>query len=110
MPLIHCPECKNEISDSALKCPKCGVQLRKPKRTFFGKLIKWSFIAFNVLMAIWLVGGMGSASDKIDAMSSNAEKAGAAIGTGIGATIVIVLWVLGDIILGLFVLFTRPKD
>ncbi|MEC9377128.1 MAG: zinc-ribbon domain-containing protein, partial [Candidatus Neomarinimicrobiota bacterium] len=28
MPIINCPECSSEVSDSALKCPSCGVQLR----------------------------------------------------------------------------------
>lgn len=109
MALINCPECQTEVSDTALKCPKCGVQLRKPKRSFFGKLVKWSFIGFNILMAIWLVGGMGAATEGIEGMSE-AEKAGAAIGTGIGAALILSIWVFGDIILGLFVLFTRPKS
>ncbi|AMV73206.1 hypothetical protein DBW_2897 [Desulfuromonas sp. DDH964] len=108
MPLINCPECSTEVSDTALKCPKCGVQLRKPKRGFFGKLVKWSFVGFNILMAIWLIGGMNSASEGMQALSG-AEQAGAAIGTGIGAMLILGIWVVGDIILGLFVLFTRPK-
>jgi hypothetical protein len=108
MPLINCPECSAEVSDTALKCPKCGVQLRKPKRGFFGKLVKWSFVGFNILMAIWLIGGMNSASEGMQALSG-AEQAGAAIGTGIGAMLILGIWVVGDIILGLFVLFTRPK-
>ena len=109
MALINCPECLQEVSDSALKCPKCGVQLRKPKRGFFGKLVMWSFIGFNILMAIWFVGGMGSATVGIEAMSE-AEKAGTAIGAGIGAAMLLGIWVSGDIILGLFVLFTRPRS
>ncbi|WP_432415633.1 zinc ribbon domain-containing protein [Chromohalobacter israelensis] len=109
MALINCPECQTEVSDTALKCAKCGVQLRKPKRGFFGKLIKWSFIGFNILMAVWLIGGMGAATEGMDAMSE-AERAGATIGTGIGAAMILGLWVVGDIILGLFVLFTRPKS
>ena len=32
------------------------------------------------------------------------------IGTGIGAAIILGIWVFGDIVLGLFVLFTRPKS
>jgi endogenous inhibitor of DNA gyrase (YacG/DUF329 family) len=44
MAMISCPECQSDVSDAALKCPSCGVQLRKPKRTFFGKLVKYSFI------------------------------------------------------------------
>lgn len=109
MALINCPECSTEVSDSALKCPKCGVQLRKLKRGFFGNLIKWSFIGFNILMAVWLIGGMGAATEGMEALSG-AEKAGAAIGTGIGAAMIMGIWVFGDIILGLFMLFTRPKQ
>ena len=110
MALIACPECSTDVSDSALKCTSCGIQLRKPKRGFFGKLFKYSFILFNVLMAWWLVAGVGAASEGIQSAGSTAEQAGAAIGTGIGAAMIIGLWVFGDIILGLFVLFTRPKS
>ena len=108
MAMINCPECSSEVSDSAMKCPSCGVQLRKPKRGFFGKLVKYSFIVFNVLMVLWLVGGMGAATEGMDAMSE-AEKAGTAVGAGLGMAVVLSIWVFGDIILGLFVLFTRPK-
>ena len=109
MALTQCPECSTEVSDSALKCPKCGVKLRELKRSFFGKLIKWGFIGFNLLMAIWVFGGVGRAVSQTQALSG-AEQAGAAIGTGIGAAMLVTLWVVGDIILGLFVLFTRPKS
>jgi hypothetical protein len=109
MALVNCPECQAEVSDTALKCTKCGVQLRKPKRSFFGKIVKWGFFLFNILMVVWLVGGMNAATEGMQAMSE-AEQAGAAIGTGIGAMMILVIWVFGDIILGLFFLFTRPKS
>ncbi len=108
MPLIHCPDCSSEVSDSALKCPKCGLQLRKPTRSFFGKIIKWAFIAYNILMPIWLIGGVNSATKGVEALST-AEQAGTVIGTGIGAMMIITIWVVGDFILGLFMLLTRPK-
>lgn len=108
MALIKCPECSTDVSDAAFKCPKCGVQLRKAKRGFFGKLFKWGFVLFNILMVLWLYGGMHSATKGMENLSG-AEHAGAAIGTGIGAAIILVIWVVGDVILGLFVLFTRPK-
>ena len=107
MALIKCPECSTDVSDAALKCPKCGVQLRKAKRGFFGKLFKWTFVVFNILMALWLYGGMSSAARSIQNLSG-AEHAGATIGTGVGVAIILMIWVIGDIILGLFVLFTRP--
>lgn len=109
MSLVQCPECSKEVSDSALKCTHCGVQLRKPKRGFFGKLVKYTFIAFNLLMGWWFVAGMGAASETVTTAGTAAEQAGAAIGTGIGAAMIIGIWGFGDLILGLFVLFTRPK-
>lgn len=109
MALVNCPECKTEISDSALKCPKCGVQLKKASRSVFGKIIKWGFIVFNIIMLIWLIGGTGSATQGMESMNE-AQRTGAAIGTGIGAFLIIMLWALGDIILGSVVFFTRPKS
>ena len=31
MALTNCPECNNEVSDSALTCPHCGFQLKNQK-------------------------------------------------------------------------------
>jgi len=108
--MINCPECKEEVSDSALKCPSCGFQLRKLKRSIFGKIIKWVFIIFNVLMLIWVVAGGGTVSDGVTNAGSDAEAAGAAIGGALGMGMLFILWAIGDIILGIFVLFTRPKS
>lgn len=110
MALINCPECSNEVSDAALKCPKCGVQLRKPKRGVFGKLVKWLFVGFNIIMVIWLFSYFGSVSELTNSAGSDAEKAGTAIGATLGTGVLMAFWVFGDIILGLFVLFTRPKS
>ena len=109
MALIKCKECSEEVSSSALDCPKCGFQLRKPKRSFIGKVFKWVFVIFNLLMLVWLIGGWNAASEVSSTATTAAEQAGAAIGTGIGIAMILFLWVIGDIILGLPVLFTRPK-
>lgn len=74
-----------------------------------GVIIKWLFILFNLLMAFLTWQGMVSVGEVIDGAASEAERAGAAIGAGIGITGVLFFWVLGDVILGLLVLFTRPK-
>jgi len=84
------------------------IQLRKLKRGFFGKLIKWSFIIFNVIMVFWLFGGVNEATEGMEHLDK-ASQAGTAIGTGIAAMMIITIWVVGDIILGMLVLFTRPK-
>ena len=108
MATISCPDCSKEVSDSALQCTHCGYQLNKPKRTFIGKVALWIFILFNVLMAVWIWGGISGNVEDMENMS-DAEAAGAAIGTGIGGMILFIIWVFGDIILGLFALLTRPK-
>ena len=108
--LIKCPECNAEVSDSALKCPHCGKQLRKPKRGIFGKIFLWLFYLFNIFMLVWCVGGMNAASEVVSKAATEAERAGASIGTGLGAMYVLTIWVIGDIITGLLALMTRPKS
>lgn len=78
-------------------------------RTAFGKFVKWVFIGFNILMIVWVIAGFGVASESMEGTVNDAERAGAAIGTTLGMGMIIVLWALGDIILGMFVLFTRRK-
>jgi hypothetical protein len=109
MALVNCKECSTEVSDKALDCPQCGATLRKLKRTIFGKLVKWSFIGFNILMLYWMIAGVGGAAETIGTAGSDAEKVGGAIGTGIGAMLILFVWVVGDIVLGLMTLLTRPK-
>jgi hypothetical protein len=81
------------------------VRTEKRVRSTFGQLVKWAFIAFNVLMLIWLVGGMGAVSKM--PTHSDAERAGHAIGAALGFSAILGIWMMGDIILGLFVLLTR---
>ncbi|WP_026986542.1 hypothetical protein [Fodinicurvata fenggangensis] len=109
MALITCPECSSQVSDTAFKCPQCAAQLRTPKRGFWGKLFKWGFIVFNVIMVVWLVGYWMELGEMTSGSVSDAERTGQAIGGTIGTGLLLVLWVMGDIILGFLVLFTRPK-
>ncbi|EHK9946381.1 zinc ribbon domain-containing protein [Escherichia coli] len=109
MALIKCPECQKEVSDSALYCPACGKQLQKLKRSFLGRIIKWVFILFNIFMIYMLLVGLGGTSEIINNATSDAEKAGAVIGTGLGLITIGSLWVIGDIIIGILVFLTKPK-
>lgn len=106
--MIECPTCQHKVSVSANTCPSCGAVLRKPKRGFFGKLTVFAFWGFNALMVLWIWGGTQSAVETSSGLSG-AEAAGAAIGTGIGVTLLVMIWLVGAIILGLMALLTRPK-
>lgn len=109
MALVTCKECGKEVSDNAYDCPSCGAALKKVKRGFMGQIFKWSFILFNVLMLVWMISGMSGGADAVNSAKDSASQAGAAIGTGIGALMLAAIWGFGDFVLGLFVLFTRPK-
>lgn len=75
----------------------------------------WVIIIFNIIMLVWLVGGVGSAADDAnceeEATQSLQEacEAGTAIGTSLGAGIIIFLWVAGVVILGVLWLVTNRK-
>src|SRR5206468_2959196 len=83
------------------------VRTEKYQRGTFGTLIKWAFIIFNVVMLVWILGGLHSVSNM--EVHSNAERAGRAIGSAIGVASLLTLWVFGDIILGALVFFTRGQ-
>lgn len=104
-----CPSCDNTVSPRAFDCPGCGHPLRKPKRGFFGKIFKWLLILFNVLMVVWLFSYLGEVGAVMDGSGSEAERAGAAIGGTIGMGMILTYWVIGDIILGLATILTRPS-
>lgn len=110
MAMIDCKECGNPVSAQASKCPSCGIVLKKPKRGIIGKLIKWTFILFNLLMIAWLVSFFVSAGEVVATSASEAEQAGAALGATLGTGMILFIWGFGDIILGLLVLLTRPKS
>lgn len=84
-------------------------KIEKPKRSLFGKIVKYTFIGFNILMLVWFIGGMSSASKGIENATTEAEQAGAAIGTGLGAIFIIFIWIVGAVILGIMAFLTRAK-
>jgi hypothetical protein len=71
-------------------------------------VIKWTFILWNILMIVWLISGLASASQL--AVHNAAEETGRAIGTAIGVWMIMVVWMVGSIILGILVLLSRPRD
>lgn len=67
-----------------------------------------AFVGFNLLMVFWLFGSVNQNAAKMGTMTG-AEHTGYAIGTGVGAILILFVWLAGAVILGLLVLFTRPK-
>jgi hypothetical protein len=83
-------------------------------RTPIGKFFKYLFIAFNILMPIVLFAGCAAASNEISNAGTGSEyadaaTAGATIGAGLAMGSLLFVWLVGDVVLGLLVLFTRRK-
>ena len=84
------------------------VRTVKHVRGPFGQIIKWVFIIFNVVMAIWLFGYWVEVAPLLHT-GSEAHQTGASIGVTMGTGLIVMIWGLGDIILGLPLLLTRGK-
>lgn len=54
MALIKCPECNSDISNTALKCPKCGFALKKKNKTLI--IIMSFFMIIITLLIVLLIG------------------------------------------------------
>ena len=79
------------------------------KRGIFGWFFISIFWAWNALMAYSLFGGMMSTSEHYASLTNEAERAGAAIGSGIGITMILLIWTLGAVLFGLLAYFSRGR-
>lgn len=79
------------------------------KRGFFGKVWKWLFIIFNVLMGIWTVSYWVSIGRLYSTTDNQWEQAGTTIGATMGTGALLVFWAIGAAILGGLALATRGK-
>lgn len=66
MALIKCPECGQEISDTAKSCPHCGYKTEKmnPEKMVKYKKITSILICIGIAMAVIGLGWSSSTADK----------------------------------------------
>ncbi len=72
----------------------------------------WALLIFSVLMLIWLIAGIAGNSGNATNCGSLSQadcNTAAGIGTGIGVSILILIWFLGFVVLGIIALLTRPS-
>jgi len=72
-------------------------------------VFKWTFIAFNVVMLLWIAAYMVELGELSSTTSDEYERAGVAIGGTIGTGMLVAIWLAGVVILGLPTLLTRPS-
>lgn len=76
------------------------------------RFMTWVVLVFNILMLVWVIAGVAGVSDNCSGLTGSeldACQAGTAIGASIGISMVIGLWVAGDVILGIIWLVTNRK-
>ena len=73
----------------------------------------WALVIWNILMVIWVAGGIGATSDNCVGETGEALElcqSATAVGAGIGVTFIIIIWFIGFIVLGLVWVMSRPKE
>lgn len=85
------------------------VRTEVRQRGIVGKIFKWSFIGFNLLMVFVMLKACSATSDVMTNAHSDAEQAGTAIGATMASGMLLTVWVAGVVILGAMTMFTRGK-
>lgn len=67
----------------------------------------WGLAIWSGLCVLWLVTGLNNVSQM--QTGNEYEAAGAAIGTGIGVTLIFMVWFFGFVVGSLIWLMSRPK-
>jgi hypothetical protein len=82
---------------------------RRGKRTIFGKFVKYTFIVFNIFMALWMITGTWDAAQVITKATPGVAQTGGTVGLVFAWTVILFVWGFGDLILGLFLALTRSQ-
>ena len=87
--------------------PARSRRFRLPRRRVF----TWVILAFNALMLVWVISAIASHASTCHGLTGRALTTCEAdnVGVGLAATLLFVLWALGDVILGVLWLVTRPR-
>lgn len=88
------------------------VQQPMPVRKKKIRVFSWIILAINALFLIWLITGIATVSNSSCSAGTTVEgcESAKALGGGIGAILIILLWVAADVILGIIWLVTRKKE
>lgn len=92
-----------EVSEdhNEFRCSKCGVGLKNPEKTFFGKMICSLFILFNVSMLIYFILRIIAAEATVKGLARDAELSEISIDAGIKLLLILFIWIVGNMILAI---------
>ena len=105
---LFTPEAKQWFQDNTLTPPieVSDTNTITPKRSLFGKIVKWIFIGFNIIMLlciILIVSSVGGFFDPSSIHTIDDDTFMLLMIAGTGMYFAFFVWVIGDIILGVLV-------
>ncbi|WP_155848236.1 hypothetical protein [Advenella kashmirensis] len=83
--------------------------MNTPERTKTGKFIKWLFIIFNIVMVCWVLAAMGTFGSVDTTSQAKALPHGTENSEEIGVSMIVMIWLICNGILGVLVLDTRAR-
>ena len=75
----------------------------------------WVLWVWTAIFAVWIIGGLATANNAADCAKNSGGLSvqdctdASNVGTGIGVTLIFVLWFIGFVVLSLIWLMTKPK-
>ena len=75
---------------------------------FFGWTWRLLLVGWQALMVWWLCAYVLDVTPVLESVDNEFEQAGATIGLGLSLSLILLFWVGGTVMLGLFALLTRP--
>ncbi len=104
-----CKKCGAKVKDALLNCPECGTSLQDSNRSY-KKVILFAFIIFNVLMLLWTFYGIGGSTQLVEGANTVAGEEIAKESTILGGSMLVTIWVIGDIVLGTLYFLSGKKS
>jgi hypothetical protein len=71
--------------------------------------MSWVLIAWNVIFLIWIVAGVATRPSKDCPPGDQLCQDASDVGTGIGVSLILILWFLGFVVLSLIWFMTRTR-
>ena len=110
MPSRRKGELRTDWDDASAAVLPAGthVTTERYERGFFGKLVAVIFWGWQAVMVLWAVSYLFDVS-RLYGTGSEAERTGVAIGGTLGLSVILWVWVIGAVIFGLMMFFTRGQ-
>ncbi|MDY7393760.1 hypothetical protein UMM65_00760 [Aureibaculum sp. 2210JD6-5] len=108
MTIKTCNKCGAQVKDALENCPECGTSLQDSNRSY-KKVILFVLILFNVLMLAWALSGIGGSAELVEGANTAVSENIAEESTFLGGSMMAIIWVIGDIVLGVLYFMSGKK-